>query len=265
MSRLRELAKVGAVLSVALLAVYGPVNAAPPTDTPGDGPGTAAGNPWILVLARIASLEAKLDAVERKLDAGDPGSQRIEAKLDSASHGLGAIRDRLDRVEAKLDDPKAEPSIEAKLDRLATTIGSDPAGVSVVGALSRLEAKLDKVEAKGDRAETKLDHLGGIVGQIPNTAGAIEAKLDELGDVGVRVRHMLRALEAKLDRIETKDDHAEVKLDQLVQVLGGPTGVNPLAALEAKLDRVEVKLDAPPGTTNALSIEAKLDQLLGIP
>jgi chromosome segregation ATPase len=105
------------------------------------------------VVELINRLEAKLDKVERKLDAVDPEHRRLAQMIEETQAMIKRFAeislDVYEKMERKAD------AAEAKLDRLGRGLEITVGRLERIAAvLERLEAKLDKLEAKADR------HLG---------------------------------------------------------------------------------------------------------
>jgi len=98
----------------------------------------------------INRLEAKLDKIERKLDAHDQAeikrlAQMVEEIEELLKRFADISLDVYEKMERKAD------AAEAKVDRIERVLGSMPSLIDrLSGHLARLEAKLDRLEAKAD-------------------------------------------------------------------------------------------------------------------
>lgn len=102
----------------------------------------------------IHRLEAKLDKIERKLDATDPEHKRLAEMVAETEALLKRFAEISVEVYGKME--RKADAAEAKLDRIERTLAG---GLHVINDqldhvnahLARLEAKLDRLEAKADR------------------------------------------------------------------------------------------------------------------
>ena len=244
------------------------------TDTDSDGLGDAceAAPPTAVdltpVLAALAVIEAKVDALEAKLDSN------LDAPVSSR-----ASQQSVDTIEAKLD-----AGINAPVGTRATQSSMD----SLTNAVAFLEAKTDRIETKVLVLDDGVDRIAitlnsnldtavssrssqATVDSLSQAVGTLEAKTDRietrLGNLDAPVT--TRASQQSVNTIESKlDASLDARVSTRASQASADSLANAVGTLEAKADRTETAVSTRTSqssvdslNTAVVLVEAKIDRL----
>ena len=152
----------------------------------------------------IASVKAKANLNEQKIDALTPRVTAAEEDIVALDGRLDTAEDDIDSLELHMS--AAEDDIDALEDRVT----------SLEGTVDSLEDRMDAAEGDIDALEGRMD---AAEGDIDNLQDAVDQHADLIDGLSDDVS----ALEDRMDAVEDKNDAQDDKLDELDRKIAAST------------------------------------------